>query len=52
MCNTVTLDPGVICPAPNKDVVGRVMKYPGQTLSGAGTPITSETFLIVTRLVH
>ena len=52
MCNTVTLDPGLTCPDPPNDVVGRLMNYPGQLLTGAGTVTPASTFLTVTRLVR
>jgi hypothetical protein len=52
MCNTVTLDPGVTCPNPSSDVVGRLMNYPGQFSSVAGSVTPSASFLTVTRLVR
>jgi hypothetical protein len=53
MCNTgMALDPGVTCPNPSKDVVGRLMNYPGQILTGAGTVTPAASFLTVTRLVR
>jgi Flp pilus assembly protein TadG len=52
MCNTVTLDPGVICPDPSSDVVGRLMNYPGQILTGAGAVTPAASFLTATRLVR
>jgi hypothetical protein len=52
MCNTVTLDPGVTCPTPSSDVVGRLMNYPGQIRSGAGSVTASASFMTVTRLVR
>jgi Putative Flp pilus-assembly TadE/G-like len=53
MCNTgVALDPGVTCPDPGNDVVGRLMSYPAQILTGAGTVTPSASFLTVTRLVR
>jgi hypothetical protein len=52
ICDTVALDPGVTCPNPNKDVVGRLMNYPGQILTGAGTVTPAASFLTVTRLVR
>ena len=52
MCNTVTLDPGITCPDPSNDVVGRLMSYPAQILTGAGTVTPAASFLTVTRLVR
>jgi hypothetical protein len=52
MCNTVTLDPGVTCPTPDQDVVGRLMSYPGQILTVAGSVTSTASFLTVTRLVQ
>jgi hypothetical protein len=52
MCNTVALDPGVSCPDLSNDVVGRLMNYPGQILTGAGTVTYAASFLTVTRLVQ
>jgi hypothetical protein len=53
MCNgAVSLDPGVTCPTPSDDVVGRLMNYPGQILNGAGNVTPAASFLTVTRLVR
>jgi hypothetical protein len=52
MCNTVALDPGVTCPDPSNDVVGRLMSYPGQILTGAGSVTPAASLLTVTRLVQ
>jgi hypothetical protein len=48
----VALDPGVSCPDLSNDVVGRLMNYPGQILTGAGTVTYAASFLTVTRLVQ
>jgi hypothetical protein len=52
MCRTVTLDPGVSCPDLDSDVVGRLMNYPAQILTGAGAVTPAASFLTVTRLVR
>jgi hypothetical protein len=52
MCNTVALDAGVTCPDPGNDVVGRLMSYPGQLLTGAGTVTPAASLLTVVRLVQ
>jgi Flp pilus assembly protein TadG len=52
MCNKVTLDPGVSCPDPSSDVVGRLMNYPAQILTAAGAVTPAASFLTVTRLVR
>jgi hypothetical protein len=52
ICGAVTLDPGIACPDPSKDVVGRLMNYPGQILTGAGSVTPPASFLTVTRLVR
>ena len=53
MCDTgVALDAGVTCPDPGNDVVGRLMNYPAQILTGAGSVTPSASFLTVTRLVR
>jgi hypothetical protein len=52
MCTGVSLDPGVTCPDPSLDVVGRLMNYPGQILAGAGSVTSAASFLTVTRLVQ
>jgi hypothetical protein len=52
MCDRVTLDPGVSCPDPTHEVVGRLMNYPGQVLTGAGSVTPAASFLTVTRLVR
>ena len=36
MCNTVTLDPGLVCDDPTKDVVGRIVTLPAQHVVGSG----------------
>jgi hypothetical protein len=48
----MALDPGVTCPDPGNDVVGRLMSYPAQILTGAGSVTPSASFLTVTRLVR
>ena len=53
MCSAgMALDPGVTCPDPSLDVVGRLMNYPGQILAGAGSVTSAASFLTVTRLVQ
>ncbi|MGE0704537.1 MAG: pilus assembly protein TadG-related protein [Vicinamibacterales bacterium] len=52
MCNTVTLDPGMNCDDPNKDVVGRIIELPGEFLSGAGNVSSDASFLNFVRLVR
>jgi Putative Flp pilus-assembly TadE/G-like len=52
MCTGVSLDAGVTCPDPSLDVVGRLMNYPGQILTGAGSVTSAASFLTVTRLVQ
>jgi hypothetical protein len=52
MCKDVTLDPGYVCPDPNKDVVGRIVKIPALDVSGVGTVQDPSAFLEVVRLVR
>jgi len=52
MCKDVTLDTGMKCDDPSKDVVGRIVTLPGSYSSGVGTTDPSATFLEVVRLVR
>jgi hypothetical protein len=52
MCKDVTLDGGVTCEDPNKDVVGRIVKLPSTYFSGAGEVEESAAFLQIVRLVR
>jgi hypothetical protein len=52
MCKNVTLDYGLACDDPNKDVVGRIVTLPGSYASGTGTVETSAAFVQVIRLVR
>ena len=52
MCNTVTLDPGLSCEDPNKQVVGRIVTIPGQYATGTGTVDESAAFVVIIQLVR
>ena len=52
MCNTVTLDPGLVCEDPTKMVVGRIVTLPSTVLAGVGNVESSAAFLKVVRLVR
>jgi hypothetical protein len=56
MCKDVKaanrLDPGMDCPDPTKDVVGRIVTLPGAYVSGVGTTATSASFIYVIQLVR
>jgi hypothetical protein len=52
MCKDVTMDPGMICPNPNKDVVGRIVTLPGSFATGVGTVEDSASFIKVIKLVR
>jgi hypothetical protein len=52
MCKDVTLDSGMACDDPNKDVVGRIVTLPGSFASGTGTVDESAAFVKVVRLVR
>ena len=52
MCKDVTLDSGISCDAPNKDVVGRIVTIPGSYASGSGGAEESASFVKVVRLVR
>lgn len=52
MCRNVTLDPGMTCPDPNKDVVGRIVTLPGTYVVGTGEVEESAAFVEVVRLVR
>lgn len=45
MCSDVTLDPGMVCDDPNKDVVGRIVTVPSQYVGGVGSVEDSASFL-------
>lgn len=53
ICKDVTLDAGIGCDDPNKDVVGRIVTIPGTyATSGAGTVDDSASFVKVVQLVR
>ncbi len=52
MCKDVTLDSGMACDDPNKDVVGRIVTLPGSFAAGTGTVDESAAFVKVVRLVR
>jgi len=52
MCNTVTLDPGLACDDPSKDVVGRIVTLPAQYVSGTGEVEDDASFAKIVRLVR
>ena len=52
MCKDVTLDPGIGCDDPTKDVVGRIVTVPGSYVSGTGDVEESASFVKVVRLVR
>jgi len=52
MCRDVTLDAGMACDDPNKDVVGRILTLPGSYASGTGTVDDSAAFVKVIQLVR
>ena len=52
MCKDVTMDAGMICPNPNKDVVGRIVTLPGTFATGVGTVEDSASFIKVIKLVR
>jgi len=52
MCNDVTLDEGLACEDPNKDVVGRIVTLPGTYVAGTGDVEESAAFVKVVRLVR
>jgi Putative Flp pilus-assembly TadE/G-like len=52
MCADVTLDRGLACDSPTKDVVGRIVTLPGSLASGVGTVDDSASFIKVVRLVR
>jgi hypothetical protein len=52
MCKNVTLEDGVVCEDPNKDVVGRIVKLPSTFFGGAGEVEESAAFLQIVRLVR
>jgi Flp pilus assembly protein TadG len=52
ICNTVTLDPGLACDDPNKDIVGRIVTLPAQYVAGTGEVEDDASFIKVIRLVR
>ena len=52
ICNTVTLDTGLTCDDPNKDVVGRIVTLPAQHVAGTGEVEENASFIKVIRLVR
>ena len=52
VCQDVTLDAGIACDDPKKDVVGRIVTLPGSYASGTGTAEESASFVQVVRLVR
>jgi hypothetical protein len=52
MCKDVTLDNGMVCPNPTKDVVGRIVTLPGSFATGVGTTDDSASFIKVIKLVR
>ena len=52
ICNTVTLDAGVTCDDPSKDIVGRIVTLPAQYAAGTGDVEESAAFIQVYRLVR
>ena len=52
MCKDVTLDAGLACDDPNKDVVGRIVTLPAQHVGGTGGVEDDASFLKVIRLIR
>lgn len=52
MCKDVTLDLGLACNDPSKDVVGRIVKVPSTAFAGAGDIEDDAAFLTIIRLVR
>lgn len=56
MCRDVAnrgeLDPGMVCPNPTKDVVGRIVTLPSTVAQGAGEVEETASFLQIVRLVR
>jgi hypothetical protein len=52
MCKDVTLDLGMACDDPNKDVVGRIVSLPGSYSDSVATVEQSASFLKIIRLVR
>lgn len=53
MCEDVTLDEGLVCDTPKRDVVGRIVPIPGSTgTPGAGTVDSTASFIEIIRLVR
>ena len=52
MCNTVTLDPGLACDDPSKDIVGRIVTLPAQSVAGTGGVESNASFLKVIQLIR
>jgi hypothetical protein len=52
MCKDVTLETGLACEDPSKDVVGRIVTLPGTYVAGTGDVEESASFVKVVRLVR
>ncbi|HKY20081.1 MAG TPA: pilus assembly protein TadG-related protein [Vicinamibacterales bacterium] len=52
MCNNVTLDPGMVCDDPNKDVVGRIVTLPASYYAGGGNIADDAAFMRFVTLVR
>jgi hypothetical protein len=52
ICNTVTLDAGLVCDDPTSDVVGRIVTLPAQHAAGTGEVVSNASFIHVVRLVR
>jgi hypothetical protein len=52
MCADVTLDDGLACDDPNRDVVGRIVTLPAQYVAGTGEVEDDASFVRVVRLVR
>ena len=52
MCEDVSLDTGILCDDPSKDVVGRIVTLPSKYISGVGTVDPTASFLKIITLVR
>ena len=52
ICKDVTLDAGLACDDPNRDIVGRIVTLPSQYVGGTGDVEEDASFLQVLRLVR
>jgi Putative Flp pilus-assembly TadE/G-like len=52
VCKAVTLDAGLTCDDPNKDIVGRIVSLPAQYVAGTGDVEEDASFIKVVRLVR